>query len=144
MTVRVLMQYRGNSGEVVSVTPETTVEELTRVLVEHRIGAVLVRDEDGAIRGLISERDIIHGIAEHGRGTTQLKVSELMSTDLITCGCDDSIDSVMSMMTDHRVRHVPIMDGGALAGIISIGDVVKYRIEQTEREAQQLREYITA
>jgi len=144
MTVRVLMQYRGNSGEVISVTPETTVEELTRVLVEHRIGAVLVRDEDGTIRGLISERDVIHGIAEHGRGTTQLKVSELMSTDLITCGCDDSIDSVMSMMTDHRVRHVPIMDGGALAGIISIGDVVKYRIEQTEREAQQLREYITA
>ena len=144
MTVRVLMKSKGDGGEVIAVAPDTTVEELAAVLVRHRIGAALVRDADGTVQGLISERDVIHGIAEHGKGTTQLPVSQFMTREIVTCGLDDTIDSVMETMTAQRFRHVPVMEDGALIGVISIGDVVKYRIEQTEREAQHLREYITA
>lgn len=144
MTVRLLMNSKEGGGEVVSVSPSTTVEELAGVLVKHRIGAALVRDGKGNVQGLISERDVIHGIAEHGKGTTQKPVSEFMTREIVTCTPDDTIDSVMETMTARRFRHVPVMEGGALIGVISIGDVVKYRIEQTEREAQHLREYITA
>ncbi|MBL28618.1 MAG: inosine-5-monophosphate dehydrogenase [Rhodospirillaceae bacterium] len=144
MTVRVLLKSKGDSGEVISVAPETTVEELAGVLVRYRIGAAMVRDSQGIVKGLISERDVIHGIAEHGKGTTQLPVSQFMTKEVVTCSPDDTIDSVMETMTTRRFRHVPVMEGGSLVGVISIGDVVKYRIEQTEREAQHLREYITA
>jgi CBS domain-containing protein len=141
MTVQAILQSKG--AQVVSVSPGDTVGNVARVLADRRIGAVLVR-EQGKVVGVFSERDIVRGLARYGVQSLERPVSDLMTHDVITCKPAESVHDVMERMTARRVRHLPVIDNGQLIGIVSIGDLVKERIEEAEREAQDLREYIKA
>jgi len=142
MYVRDILADKGT--EVVTVTPETTMRELSRRLVEKRIGAVVVVGADGSVAGVISERDIVEGVAESGANCLDQQVRTLMTSKVITCTPETRIDEIMSQMTERHIRHLPVLDNGRLAGIVSIGDVVKHRIAEAQREAELLREYINA
>ena len=131
------------SDRIVSVTPGDSIAGVAAVLTKKRIGAVLVRDDHGALVGMLSERDIVTGIAQQGSDCLDLRARDLMTPEVITCQPNDNVTQVMSIMTDHRIRHLPVVDEGKLVGIISIGDVVKQRLAEVESEADQLREYIT-
>ena len=142
MYVKDILQHKGN--DVFTVSPEATVKELAKSLAVHGIGAAVVVDGDNGVAGVVSERDVVHGIAEHGDGCMTMPVRELMTTEVVTCDLDTQIQEVMSLMTERRFRHVPVVQEGALIGLVSIGDVVRDRIAEAEREAAQLRQYITA
>ena len=141
MYARDILKAKG--AEVFTIGPDAPVTELVRELVARRIGAAVVA-EAGAVVGVVSERDILYAAAERGADCLRARVRDLMTTDVVTCAPDTPIDEVMASMTRRRIRHLPVLDRGALAGIVSIGDVVKSRIESAEREASQLREYIQA
>ena len=141
MYVRDILRDKG--AEVFTVAPDAPVSELVRELVARRIGAAVVADA-GAVVGVVSERDILYAVAERGVDCLQALVRDLMTADVVTCTPDTSLDEVMASMTRRRIRHLPVLDGGALAGLVSIGDAVKGRLESIEREATQLREYIQA
>ncbi|MDP6567806.1 MAG: CBS domain-containing protein [Alphaproteobacteria bacterium] len=140
MQVQRILDDKG--GEVIAVAPDTTVASVAKTLDENRIGAILVRDQDGFIKGVVSERDIVRALARSGDGCLTMSVSELMTRDVVFCDPGDSIDEVMAVMTDRRIRHLPVMQDNHLIGIISIGDVVKHRIEAIEKEAAAMRDYI--
>lgn len=140
MYVETILRDKGD--EVVAVAPDDTVSKAARVLTDRRIGAVLARDDSGKIVGILSERDIVRGIARHKEACLGMKVRELMSSPVISCGPNDSVDEIMQLLTDRRIRHLPVMDGDELRGIISIGDVVKRRIAEVEHEAEALKKYI--
>lgn len=142
MYVHDILRHKGQ--DVFTVDPGATIQDLARALMTRKIGAAVVADLTGAVVGVISERDVIQCVAEHGAECLSCEVRELMTAEVITCAPDTKIDDVMSLMTERRVRHIPVIDNGALAGIVSIGDVVKDRIAEVEREANQLRQYITA
>lgn len=140
MYVHAILKHKGQ--DVVSAGPTDDVIETARLLNRHRIGAVVVRDTDGHVAGILSERDIVRGIAESGAACLGLKVADLMTREVVSCRPDDSIDDIMALMTERRIRHLPVMEDGRLVGVISIGDVVKRRIAEIESEASSLREYI--
>ncbi len=128
---------------IVSVGPEKRIDEIAKVLTRERIGAVLVRDETGTLVGVLSERDIVAGIARQGGGALTLHAHDLMTADVVTCKLADSVPQVMAMMTERRIRHLPVVEDNQLIGLISIGDVVKHRLAEVEGEAEQMRQYIT-
>ena len=130
--------------EVFTTGPAETVEATARLLNVRRIGAVLVRDGKDNVIGVISERDIIHGVAVNGARALDMEVRDLMTSEVVSCKPTDTISEVMRVMTTHRFRHLPVMEDGALKGMVSIGDVVKYRLEETEMEARVLRDYVIA
>lgn len=140
MTVAQVLKEKGN--EIISVGEGATVMDALGVLKERRIGAVLVRREDGAIAGVLSERDVVRALPDQGGALLDQPVTVLMTRDVITCGSEDSMDRVMALMTEHRIRHVPVIDSGEMTGMISIGDVVKSRIAESENEAAALKSYI--
>ena len=140
MNVESILAIKGR--EVVSVKPGESVAAAAETLHRRRIGAALVLDDDGAVAGVISERDIVRGLATRGGVVLGMKVSELMTTDVETCDPGDAVDRIMAVMTERRVRHLPVMRNGHLVGVVSIGDVVKHRLAEIESEAQSLREYI--
>ena len=131
MTVAHILQDKG--GDVVSIDPNETVESAARLLSGKKIGAVLVMDGTA----------IVHAVAADGALALNKKVADLMTRDVVTCQSADAIPDLMAKMTKGRFRHVPVVEGDTLAGLISIGDVVKQRIAETEQEAEALREYIT-
>jgi CBS domain-containing protein len=126
---------------VVTTTATSTVADVVAVLAEHNIGALLVVD-DGRLEGVISERDIVRRLASSGDGILQQPVSDLMTSEVVTCTSNDSVDSIAETMTAKRIRHMPVVDGGRLVGIVSIGDVVLSRIRQLEHDRGQLEQYI--
>jgi len=132
----------GKSSDVVSTRPEATVAEVVRLLKEKRIGAVVVLDAGGRLCGIISERDIARGLADHGAGLLDKQVAALMTRDVVTCVPEDDLRTLMQRMTDGRFRHLPVVKDGELNGIISIGDVVKHRLLELETEAHMLQDYI--
>ena len=139
MTVAAILKVKGSHVE--TTTPDTTVFSAAWELKIKNIGALVVVSEDGGtILGMISERDLARGISEYGTNLQALPVSKLMTTPVLTCAPDERITGVMVRMTHHRVRHLPVVDGGKLLGIISIGDVVKFRLDELELEANVLRE----
>ena len=139
MTVAAILKVKGSHVETTS--PETTLYSVAWELKGKNIGALVVMSEDGAtILGMISERDLVRGLSEHGAQLQALPVSKVMTTPVLTCTPEERVTAVMVRMTRHRVRHLPVVDGGRLAGIISIGDVVKYRLDELELEANVLRE----
>jgi CBS domain-containing protein len=139
MTVAAILKVKGSHVETTS--PRTTVYSAAWELKVKNIGALVVVGDDGAtILGMISERDLVRGISEHGTDLQALPVSKLMTTSVLTCNPDERVTAVMVRMTRHRVRHLPVVDGGRLMGIISIGDVVKSRLDELELEANVLRE----
>ena len=141
MNVETILKTKGR--EVVAVKPGESVASAAETLHRRRIGAALVLDEDGAVAGVISERDIVRGLATHGGVVLGMKVAELMTSDVQTCEPGDAVDLIMAIMTERRVRHLPVLRNGKLVGVISIGDVVKHRLAEIENEAQSLREYIS-
>jgi CBS domain-containing protein len=135
-----VLKHKGH--EVVTVAPEQTVSAVVGVLAQNRIGAVPVVNEQGRIIGIISERDIIRGMAQHGDATLKLPADRLMTREVKTCSCEDQLVDLMEVMTRQRIRHLPVIHDGALHGIVSIGDVVKQRLEEVQSEAEELRNYI--
>ncbi|MBB5435397.1 CBS domain-containing protein [Nocardiopsis composta] len=133
---------RAKGSDVVTVRPDTTVAELLTLLARHNIGAVVVL-EGGRIAGIASERDVVRRLERHGAELLERPVREIMTTNVITCKTSDTDDALTVLMTENRVRHVPVLSAGELIGIVSIGDVVKSRIRQLELDRQQLEAYIT-
>ena len=134
---------KGKGGNVVSLTSEQPVGEALALLAQHRIGAVLVLDVGGGIAGILSERDLVRAMHRHGRAVFDKRVTDLMTTPVVTCSPKDPVGAIEGMMTAQRFRHVPVVEEGKLIGIVSIGDVVKNRIEEAEAEVDALRRYIS-
>jgi CBS domain-containing protein len=133
---------RKKGGEVVAVPPEATMQDAAKVLSAHRIGAVLVRDAAGAVLGILSERDIVKGLAHKGEAALAETVTAWMTRNVVTCEPGDAIASVMETMTRRRIRHVPVTESGDLVGVVSIGDVVKHRIDETLAEVEAMTDYL--
>jgi CBS domain-containing protein len=142
ITVGTILEDKGS--EVFSVTPELAIAELAAVLRERRIGCAMVLDEDGAIAGVASERDVVNALAARGAGILEEPVAEIMTRDVVVCAPEDDMMQIMSLMTQRRIRHLPVVDNDAVVGVISIGDVVKTRIAELETESESLREAIAA
>ena len=140
MQVASILASKGRN--VVTARPDTSVPEIAQVLKTKKIGAAVVLDAGDHVIGIISERDLVHGLARHGARLLEMHVGELMTRNVVTCSPDLDIDEVMKEMTVSRIRHLPVVEGGRLAGIISIGDVVKNRLDELEDEADQLKRYI--
>lgn len=131
-------------GSVMTIRPAETIASAAAILSEHRIGALIASNDGNRIEGILSERDIVRLIAEEGSACLKKHVSDAMTSDVITCEPGQSVHDVMELMTNGRFRHLPVVDNGRLAGIISIGDVVKRKIAEAEREAADMRAYISA
>jgi CBS domain-containing protein len=132
----------GKGSDVIATRPEAAIAEVARVLKQKRIGALVVTDADGQLCGIISERDLARGLADHGAGLLEMKVAELMTAEVVTCTPDDGLEKLMQTMTERRFRHLPVVREGELIGIISIGDVVKHRLQELEAETHMLHDYI--
>jgi CBS domain-containing protein len=142
MSVESILKAKG--AHVETTRPDTTLYTVVWDLKLKGIGAFVVSEDGTAVLGLISERDIVRGLAEHGTKLLSLPVSQLVTSPVVTCTPRESITAVMARMTRHRVRHLPVVDGGKLCGIVSIGDVVKHRLDELELEANILRENLMA
>lgn len=140
MLISEILQRKGSS--VVTTGADTTVAELVALLGEHNIGAVVVVSEDGVV-GIVSERDVVRKLAEVGAAVLEQSVADLMSTELVSSSPDDPVDHIAGQMTERRIRHLPVLSGGELVGIVTIGDVVAARINDLERTRGQLESYIT-
>ncbi|RZS43802.1 CBS domain protein [Herbihabitans rhizosphaerae] len=140
--MRIADVLRGKGSDVATVDPQMSVAELLRTLSEHNIGAVVVVGPDG-LAGIVSERDVVRRLADHGAELLERPVAEIMTAAVVTCTPDDTVDSLTVLMTERRIRHVPVVSDGELIGIVSIGDVVKSRISQLDQERSQLQAYIT-
>jgi CBS domain-containing protein len=124
------------------VPPGISVAGLLEDLARHNVGALVVCDDAGAVVGIVSERDVVRQLNERGAELLRAPVSEIMTTSVVTCEPTESVNSLASIMTERRIRHMPVVTGGDLVGIVSIGDVVKSRIEQLESDREQLESYI--
>lgn len=142
MIVASILNTKGR--DVFSVTPEMNVQDAARFLRDKGVGAALVMSANGAPAGVFSERDLVNAVADQGSTALGLSVDALMTRDVLTCSPHDPIASVMNTMTERRVRHLPVVDGGAVVGVVSIGDVVKSRIAEAETEAEALKAYIAS
>ncbi|WP_299561279.1 CBS domain-containing protein [uncultured Mycolicibacterium sp.] len=140
--MRIADVLRNKGSAVATVTETTTVTGLLAELATHNIGAMVVIGPEGVV-GMVSERDVVRKLHEHGPDLLTRPVSEIMTALVFTCSPDDAVDDLAAVMTNNRVRHVPVMERGRLVGIVSIGDVVKTRMEELEAEQQQLQAYIT-
>jgi len=135
---------RGKRRDLIDIKASDSIADAAIKLTENKIGALLVQDGSGKIVGIISERDIVGGMGPHGADLHDVAVSELMTSDLIKCSPTDTVLEVMAMMTDRRIRHLPVFDGDDLVGFISIGDLVKCRISEVQAEAEAMRQYIAS
>lgn len=130
------------STGLITITQEMTVTDANTFRAENKIGFLLVLDKDKNFVGVLSERDIVNGLSKHGYTVMEQPVSEIMTRDIISCGLEDELQTLMSLMTEHRIRHLPIVDGKDLRGVISIGDVVKARMNELEKESEAMHNYI--
>ena len=142
MRVSNLLDRKGSV--VATIQKDATVAEAVSELRQQGIGALVVSPDGARIEGILSERDVVRRLADGHEGFTEDPVSSIMSTSVHTCEPDDEVDVLMTIMTERRIRHVPVVADGKLCGIVSIGDVVKSRIDELERDAQELAEYIRA
>jgi len=141
MTVKIIIAAKGR--EVVTVEPSASLADVVQLLAEKRIGAALILGAEYRITGLISERDIVRALAERGAAALAEPVSQTMTRKVETCNESEPISNIMQRMTDGKFRHVPVVDQGRLVGIVSIGDVVKHRLQEMEQESTAMREYIS-
>jgi CBS domain-containing protein len=140
--MRIADVLRNKGAAVSTINQEATVQELLAGLAEHNIGAMVVVGSGGVV-GMVSERDIVRQLHTHGASVLSRPISTIMTSTVATCTKTDTVDAISLLMTKNRVRHVPVLDGDKLIGIVSIGDVVKTRMEELEAEQQQLHSYIT-
>lgn len=130
------------SGTVYTIRPEATMNDLLDMLAEHNVGALVVSHDGSSMLGIVSERDVVRKLRGFDE-PSQVTVEEIMTTDVQVCAPDDSFETLMTIMTEHRVRHVPVLDEGSLVGVLSIGDAVKQRMDQLEFERDQLNNYVS-
>jgi CBS domain-containing protein len=140
MTVKAILAAKG--GEVVTIDPTMNLAAAANVLADRRIGALVVTGADRRVVGILSERDIVQALAVHGAAALDMPLSAVMTRRVMTCTPSDTISSLMERMTEGKFRHLPVLEQGKLAGIVSIGDVVKHRLQEMEREQSALRDYI--
>ncbi len=140
MNVEAILRNKGRN--VITVAPDAKVAAAAALLRHHGIGALVVSRDGRTVDGILSERDIVHALAEHAGAALDFEVARLMSRRVITGKPEDSIAELMALMTERRIRHIPVIERGALAGIVSIGDVVKSRLDEVESEASSMREFI--
>ena len=140
MNVKTILAAKG--GDTVCIEATADLTAAARLLGARRIGAVLIRGAGGRLAGILSERDIVRAIAEHGAAALTLPVGQVMTRNVATCGEDDDIANIMERMTAGKFRHMPVLAKGELIGLVSIGDVVKQRVEEIERESEAMRDYI--
>jgi len=141
--MRISDVLRGKGNQVVTITPDSKVRQLLSVLAEHRIGAVVVSRNGTSVDGIVSERDIVRAFAQRGAAAMSEPVTSIYTAEVYTVTPETSLDELMRIMTEHRIRHMPVVVDGTLRGIISIGDVVKNRIDELETERAALTDYIT-
>ncbi|RIK96819.1 MAG: inosine-5-monophosphate dehydrogenase [Proteobacteria bacterium] len=139
MTVSAILDLKGH--HVVTVHPDVALSEAIRVLTERRIGSVLVMSE-GGIEGILSERDVVHALGSRGAAALDAPVKSVMTRKVVTCRRTDTVAAIMEVMTEQKFRHLPVVEDGELIGLISIGDVVKWRVGEYEAEQEALRDYI--
>jgi CBS domain-containing protein len=142
MNVDAILRTKGRS--VATIASEASIADAVHELRTRGIGALVVSDDGRAVAGILSERDIVHALAEHGPGLLAMQVAQLMTRRVVTCTPADTVSDLMARMTERRIRHLPVVEGGALIGIVSIGDLVKNRIEEVEFEADSLRSFIAS
>ncbi len=142
MKLSMILQDKG--GAVVTIDSSTSLQSAAVILDQNKIGATVAVNSDGTLCGVLSERDIVRRLAQHGSDALSLTVDEVMTRDVVTGSLSMTIDEALECMTDRRIRHLPILDDGQLAGIISIGDLVKRKIAVTEAEAEAMKQYIHA
>ncbi len=140
MTISIILASKGR--EVVTIAPSVSLASAVGLLVEKRIGAVLILGADRRVVGILSERDVVRALAERGAGALEEPVSQTMTREVSTCNENESVFNIMERMTEGRSRHVPVVDQGQLVGIVSIGDVVKHRLHQMERDSATMHDYI--
>ena len=140
MNVKTLLAAKG--GDIISIEPSADLAAAVRLLAKHRIGAVVICGAGGRLAGILSERDIVRALADHGPSALDLSVGQIMTRNVLTCSEDDSVATLMERMTSGKFRHLPVLRDGKLIGLVSIGDIVKQRVEAVERESEALRDYI--
>ena len=141
MNVESVLRSKGNT--VITAKPDTPVAAVAGMLADAGIGAVVISTDKVHVEGILSERDIVSAIAAKGKNALAMSAADLMTREVVTCSPTDRVAELMSVMTAQRIRHLPVLADGALAGIISIGDVVKCRVQEVESEAEALRNYVT-
>lgn len=142
MRISDILRHKG--PEVRTIGPEASVRTLLRLLAEHNVGALVVTAGDGALCGIVSERDVARRLDRDGPAVLDTPLSRIMTTEVFTCGPQDQVDDVMRVVTEHRVRHMPVLSGDGLVGIVSIGDLVRARIDELEQERDHLHAYISS
>ncbi|MGC2199922.1 MAG: CBS domain-containing protein [Stellaceae bacterium] len=140
MNVETILRTKGRA--VATIRQDETVGAAIDLLIARNIGALVVSDDGESVDGIISERDIVHGLAEHGPDLLSQRLGEVMTRQVVTCDPADSVEQLMAEMTNRRIRHFPVVQDGRLCGIVSIGDVVKNRLDEVEYEARSLRSFI--
>jgi CBS domain-containing protein len=140
MTVKTILAAKG--GSVVTIEPSADLSAAAKLLSKHKIGAVLIQGAGGRIAGILSERDIVRTLSEHGADALTHQVAQVMTRNVETCGEDDTISSIMEKMTTRKFRHMPVVTQGKLVGVVSIGDIVKQRVGEIESESEAMRDYI--
>ena len=142
MQIAQLLESKGSF--VATVRPDATVTDVVKELTDRSIGALVVTDEGDSIAGIVTERDVVASIARFSAAILDEPVRKIMSTEVHTCSSEDAVESLMATMTDQRIRHIPVVDGGRLSGIVSIGDLVKARMDELERDRDALEHFISA
>jgi len=142
MNVETILKAKGSN--VVTVAPSDTVKHALSVLEAHEIGAVVVSADRARVEGILSERDIVRVLGERGASVLDEPVSEVMTRKVVSCRQRDTVSAIMEMMTDGKFRHLPVLEGDRVVGLISIGDIVKWRVQEYENEQEALRQYINA
>ncbi len=140
MKVQAMLALKGD--RVLTVPGDATIKAAVEILKSEKVGALVVSDDGAKVQGILSERDVVRGLVGHGASMLDMRVADFMTTNVKTCGLGDNIQDIMSQMTRSRIRHLPAVENGALRGMISIGDVVKNRLEELETEANALRDYV--
>ncbi|MEQ8387503.1 MAG: CBS domain-containing protein [Alphaproteobacteria bacterium] len=142
MHVAQIIAEKGAS--VLTAGANDRITRLLKLLASRNVGAIVICDAAGAVIGIVSERDIVRAFADNGAAVLDMTAADLMTREVVTCSKEDTVIELMSVMTERRIRHLPVIDDGVLAGVISIGDVVKYRIAEAESELTGLRDYVMA
>ena len=140
MNVETILRTKGRT--VATIRPDETVGAVVQALISRNIGALVVSEDGESVDGIISERDIVHGLADRGADLLLHSVGGVMTRPVVTCDPADTVEKLMAEMTNRRIRHFPVVQGGRLCGIVSIGDVVKNRLDEVEYEARSLRSFI--
>lgn len=133
-----------NQGEILTITPQATIVDAAKLIKQHRIGALMVKDDDGAIVGILSERDIVTGFSSHGAALGDMAVRELMTSELIKCAPGETVNSALGLMSERGIRHLPIFNGDELTGFVSIRDLLRQKIDEVQAEAEAMKQYFVS